>query len=311
MSRDPGEVPFDVLIVDDEAFVRETLALYLEGEGCRIHAASGGEEALALAARVDIEAAIVDIRMPGMDGLTLLSELKRRHPDVEVLMATGFQSLETAVEAMRRGACDYITKPITDLENDLLRFVLRAVERRRLRLRNRELSHGLQRALDELGGVRAQKERGAAALEAIEELGRRTMRATRHEDAIEALIDILPRVAPEAGAVVYLVEAGRPVAVRTLGAPRDPLAVPPLVPPTEAGAPRWVERASESAPGETETWFPLSGAGDLRGWILVTARSAKAVPPAARIAVRALADHFTLTLAALSGASSRSVDTAT
>jgi len=306
VTRDPGEPPFDILVVDDEAFVRETLSLYLEGEGCRVRSAPCGEQALEMVADTEVEAAIVDIRMPGMDGLTLLSELKRRHPDLEVLMATGFQSLETAVEAMRRGACDYITKPITDLGNDLLRPVMRAVERRRLRLRNRELSRGLQRALDELGGLRGLHGRDAAALATIEEFGRRNLRASGPDDAIDSLCELLPRIAPDAAATVFRIEGGRPVPARSIGSTREPLSAPPPLPEAESAAERWIERAAATA--EVETWYPLVASGELRGWLGVLAPDERRSTIAERTALRALADLLALTLAALATQSARSFD---
>ena len=307
MSRNPWELPYEVMIVDDEAFVRETLALYLECEGCRVHSASCGEEALEIPLRVEIEAAIVDIRMPGMDGLTLLTELKRRHPDLEVLMATGFQSLETAIEAMRRGACDYITKPITDLENDLLRFVLRAIERRRLRLRNRELSHGLQRTLQELGGLRGEYERHASALEAIEEFGRRTLQAGCREDLLEALTELLPGVSRLSCAAVFLVESGRVAPVCTIGEPQENLSNPPATPSGDSSD-RWVDRPARGEGSENEQWFPIWGPGEVRGWILVMSHSSEAISVAERTAIRALADQFALSLATLTGSTRNSAN---
>ncbi len=310
MNREQLELPYELLIVDDEEFVREALALYLEGEGCRVHTASCGDEALQVAAREEIEAAIVDIRMPGMDGLTLLSELKRRHPDVEVLMATGFQSLETAVEAMRRGACDYITKPITDLENELLRFVRRAVERRRLRLRNRELSHGLQRAVQELGGLRGEHEAYTATLEAIEEFGRRTLRAACCEDVLEASLELLPGIARFESAVLFLVEAGRPSAVRALGSPPEPLPTPPTI-SLDGDQNRWIERHGTEHQPIDEHWFPLWGTGEFRGWILIFTRSGQSVSTCERAGLRAFADHFALTLASIAGPAPRSIHSPT
>ena len=203
MSPSPRELPFKLMVVDDEEFVRETLALYLESEGCEVATAARGEDAIALLEETEFEAAIVDIRMPGMDGLTLLSELKTRAPDLEVLMSTGFQSLETAVEAMRRGACDYITKPITHLERDLFRFVTRAVERRRLRLSNRELSAGLRRALDDLGGAQGRWERHLGILDALAQFGRRGLAAQTADDLLHATQDLLPVIAPEIEAAFH------------------------------------------------------------------------------------------------------------
>lgn len=307
MSFDSWERPFELLVVDDESFVRETLAIYLEGEGCVVHSAATGERALEIAASEPIETAIVDIRMPGMDGLTLLSEIKRRHPDIEVLMATGFQSLETAVEAMRRGACDYITKPFTDLENDLLRFVVRAVERRRLRLGNRELTHGLQTALQELGGARDDIARGGAALRTLEEFGARVLQLESQEEVLETFLELCPRIAPIESGHVQLREGSQFIPVRTIGSDPAPVPEPPaeedagpgtrvLIVPTVAGG---------TASGH---WCPLWGGARLLGWFLWVPPAGADLAELDRLALRALCDQFAATLAALAGPPTRTVE---
>ena len=114
-----------VLLVDDEAFIRDALELYFESNGFEVSAAASGGEALNIFARQgdDIDLVLLDLVMPGMHGLEVLRELKRADPAVQVIIATGCNSMDNAFEALRLGAMDYITKPILDFEEDLLKTV--------------------------------------------------------------------------------------------------------------------------------------------------------------------------------------------
>lgn len=100
-----------VLVVDDEPGVRGLLDSMLRRAGFDVHLASAAEEALATFRRVDLDVVIADVVMPGMDGVTLLDELLELDANVPVLLMTGFGAIDAAVDAMRRGAADYITKP--------------------------------------------------------------------------------------------------------------------------------------------------------------------------------------------------------
>ena len=102
---------FSILIIDDELSMREFLKILLEKDGHTVKVASDGHTALELAAKSHFDLAISDIRMPGMDGLELLAELKKIQADLPVIMITAFASPEDAVTAMKNGAFDYITKP--------------------------------------------------------------------------------------------------------------------------------------------------------------------------------------------------------
>jgi two-component system response regulator PilR (NtrC family) len=124
----------DILIVDDERSMREFLAIYLRHEGYRIEAAPGGNEAIAALKARRFDVVITDLRMPDVDGLTILAAAKRLHPDVEVIMVTAFSTTETAIAAMKAGAHDYLTKPFKIDEVGLV--VDRAMEKRRLAREN-------------------------------------------------------------------------------------------------------------------------------------------------------------------------------
>jgi two-component system response regulator PilR (NtrC family) len=140
-----------VLVVDDEEIMREILDALLAREGYDVRLAPSGAAALEIAKAVPIDAAVVDVMMPGMDGLSVLEELKRLDEDIAVIMITAFASVETAIAAMKRGAFDYITKPF---KNDEVLVVLRnAVERRRLVAENVALKQNLQERYSRFGSI--------------------------------------------------------------------------------------------------------------------------------------------------------------
>src|SRR5262249_48013320 len=118
VSRDPSHggqrlmaPPVTVLIADDDPVALDLLAEVLSGEGYRVRAASGGEECLRLAAAEPVDLAIVDLRMPGVDGLQVIRRLASVQPGVPVLILTAFATIDTAIEAIREGAYDYLSKP--------------------------------------------------------------------------------------------------------------------------------------------------------------------------------------------------------
>ncbi|MBM4763061.1 sigma-54 dependent transcriptional regulator [Bacillus sp. B15-48] len=107
-----------LLIVDDEKDLLELLVRRLKRKGYDVDSAGTAEEALELVKTVDYDVAIYDIRLPKMDGITLLKETKKLQPDAEILILTGHGTIDTAIEAMKVGAFDYITKPynLSELE---------------------------------------------------------------------------------------------------------------------------------------------------------------------------------------------------
>ena len=119
-----------VLIVDDEEVMREILQTLLEREGCRVSVAVNGEDGLALARAQPFDVAVVDVMMPGLDGISTLDELKKIDEDLPVILITAFASLKNAIVAMKRGAFDYVTKPFKN--DEVLVVVRNAAQRRRL-----------------------------------------------------------------------------------------------------------------------------------------------------------------------------------
>jgi DNA-binding NtrC family response regulator len=132
-----------VLAVDDERGFRENAAEYLEGHGYEVLHAGEAESALERARSRLVDVALVDVLMPGMDGIALLGKLKEISSLTEVIVITGQGSVEAAVEAMRLGAYHYATKPVKLKELELL--VRRAMEKGRLARQNRSFREALQR----------------------------------------------------------------------------------------------------------------------------------------------------------------------
>jgi len=105
------KIPVKLLIVDDEKDFVEMFSLRLSRQGENVHTAYSGEDALNLLDSTPIDVVILDIRMPGMDGIETLKQIKARHPLVEVILLTGHGSTQTAVDGMKSGAFDYLMKP--------------------------------------------------------------------------------------------------------------------------------------------------------------------------------------------------------
>lgn len=131
-----------VLIVDDEASIRYVLTKLVRGMGLEPCAAGSAQEALPLVDGPPLAAALLDVVLPGMSGLDLLERLKQKSPDTEVLIMTSHASVETAIEAIRKGAYDYLHKPF-ELD-EVSAAVERALEKRQLSLRNRQLMTELE-----------------------------------------------------------------------------------------------------------------------------------------------------------------------
>ncbi len=105
------KIPIKILIVDDEKDFVEMFSLRLQQQGEKVSTAYSGKEALKVLENVTIDVVILDIRMPGMDGIETLKQIKNLYPIVEVILLTGHGSTETAVEGMKLGAFDYLMKP--------------------------------------------------------------------------------------------------------------------------------------------------------------------------------------------------------
>jgi DNA-binding NtrC family response regulator len=117
------------MLVDDEERFLSTTAKLLQRKGHQVTTATSGQEALEKLATQDVEVVILDVKMPGMDGLTVLHEIRVRFPLIGVIMLTGHGTIESAVQGMKSGAFDFITKPC-DID-ELLAKAEEAASRRR------------------------------------------------------------------------------------------------------------------------------------------------------------------------------------
>jgi DNA-binding NtrC family response regulator len=127
------KTPASILLVDDDPAFRHVMSGELRRLGFEVATAGSGEDATALLARQERDIVLLDLRLPGMDGLETLGAIRARHPATEVIMLTGHGSIDNAIESVRLGAFDYITKPCP-LDEIQIR-VQRALEQRALRQR--------------------------------------------------------------------------------------------------------------------------------------------------------------------------------
>jgi two-component system nitrogen regulation response regulator NtrX len=142
MSEPDSSFRGTVLVIDDEASIRDSLRMILEYEGYRVSEAASGPQALARVSERPPDAVLLDIKMPEMDGLTVLRKLRERGHDVPVLVVSGHGDIQTAVEATREGAYDFFEKP---LQRDRVLLSLRnAIESQLLKTENRSLKPGLE-----------------------------------------------------------------------------------------------------------------------------------------------------------------------
>jgi DNA-binding NtrC family response regulator len=105
-------VPMKLLLVDDEADFRNTLLKRMKRRDVDVNGVDSGEAAIKWLESHAMDVVILDVRMPGMDGIDTLREIKTRHPLIEVIMLTGHASMEVAIEGMEMGAFDYLMKPM-------------------------------------------------------------------------------------------------------------------------------------------------------------------------------------------------------
>ena len=130
-----------ILVVEDEEKLRRVIELQLASAGFEVDKAAAAEEGLRIVDRADL--VLTDLKLPNMDGLQFLSLIRRQNAQVPVVMMTAFGSVETAVEAMKAGATDFLLKPFS--LDHLMQVVYKALEMRALRDENRKLKEELGR----------------------------------------------------------------------------------------------------------------------------------------------------------------------
>ncbi|MBN1825763.1 MAG: sigma-54-dependent Fis family transcriptional regulator [Candidatus Eisenbacteria bacterium] len=170
-----------VLVIDDEAEIRQSLQKLLTREGYEVHAAADGKEAMSLVRTHRFPVALSDLRLPDVDGLDLLKMLKIASPETEVVMITGYGTVDDAVRAMKDGAYDFIQKPVK--RHLILKSVEKALERRALASENRELR---------------------ARIRSME----RTTSPVSASPSMQKVIEMAEQVAPSAASVLIQGESG-------------------------------------------------------------------------------------------------------
>ncbi|HAN30802.1 MAG TPA: Fis family transcriptional regulator, partial [Myxococcales bacterium] len=171
-----------LLIVDDDLSLRQFLTIFLRKEGHDVEVASNGLRALEVLEKTSFEVVLTDLRMPRMDGLDLLSEIKERGIETQVIVMTAYSSTETALEAMRRGAYDYVIKPF---QLDAVRVVIdKCMEKGSLVRENAQLR------------------------EALKSSGKQTVSLTYCSSAMAEVEGMIARVAPTPSNVLLLGESG-------------------------------------------------------------------------------------------------------
>jgi DNA-binding NtrC family response regulator len=170
-----------ILVIDDEPRLREAVSLLLSRDGHTVELADSGEAGEGLFAKSSFDVVVIDIRLPGIDGIQTLERLRRHDPEVVTVFLTAYGSIKSAVTAMRAGGFDYVTKPFDN--DELLLVINRAVERRQLGQRVQALELEVE---------------GRAAFPGI--IGR--------SDAIRRTLVLLAKVAATDAAVLLLGESG-------------------------------------------------------------------------------------------------------
>ncbi len=140
-----------ILIVDDDPSIRNTLKEVLSRESYQVTTAGSGEEALKIMRETNFDLALLDLKMVGMDGLSLMKEIRKRSPTTGIIMLTGYATLESAIGALRQGAHDYLLKPC---EPETLKNSIREGLKKQWRdMRRRELIDRLEQGVRELSVV--------------------------------------------------------------------------------------------------------------------------------------------------------------
>ena len=185
-----------ILVVDDELRMAGLIRRELEDNGHVVSTAGDGESALSKMEEAEFDLVLTDLRMPGLDGLTLLTRIRERSPQTEVVLMTAYASAQTAVQAMKDGAFDYLIKPFE--MDELLIMVERIGERRRLRLENQQLRRDISGTRQIIAGT---------------------------SEAMKTVMDLVDKVAGQDATVLIQGESGtgKELVVRTIhdGSPRS------------------------------------------------------------------------------------------
>ncbi len=196
MTSDPSRAP-TILAIDDEPVIRENIALYLQDSGFSVIQAENGRQGLEIIETEHPDAILLDLRMPEMDGLEFLDRIHTRAPDIPVIVVSGTGVLQDAIEALRSGAQDFITKPILDMAV-LEHGVRRALERSRLLFENRRYREQLEeeierRTADLLDRTRELEASNHALRSEISQREEAERTLQEREEKFRELADLLPQ----------------------------------------------------------------------------------------------------------------------
>lgn len=227
-----------ILVVDDERFFQELFRDVLGGAGHQVRTASAGDEALKLLAEEHFDLLLTDVVMPGLDGIGLVREAKRRDPDLEAVAVTGHDDVRLAVAAMKAGCADFLTKPVDRAE--LVQIADRALGRVRLR---REHSQLLTENME------------FAKSQALYRQGLQILATLDVERIQDLALSVLARVTDAQGAALWLVDERGQLQLRGYRGLVDRAGLPPRIdpkdpawqPPLQGGAPF---HSPDAEPGE-------------------------------------------------------------
>jgi len=175
-----------ILIVDDEESIRDILCRKLQSQGYDCVVAVDGKDALWKAFMQDFDLVFMDIKMPGMSGMEVLPKMLTDHPDTCVIMVTAVSDIQTAVESMKRGAYDYLTKPFN--LDDLIMRTERALERRRLVQENKQYQLRLELRVKQQAGQIEQYHSDAEKALGREQVALAELEANRQPQSEEATV---------------------------------------------------------------------------------------------------------------------------
>ena len=177
-----------ILITDDDVGTCETLSDIFQEKGYRVVMASRGNEAIEKASQTTFDVALIDIKLPDMDGMELIAVLREMQPDLAMILITGHASLETALRALNEGASAYIIKPL--IMDEVLATIREALEKRRLVIENRSLYEEARRELAERKQVEERVLRKNAILDAINRVLLEALTCESDEEVARTCLDL-------------------------------------------------------------------------------------------------------------------------
>jgi diguanylate cyclase (GGDEF)-like protein len=225
-----------ILVVDDERFFQELFRELLQAAGHQVRAVASGEEALARLSEEHFDVLLTDVVMPGIDGVTLVREAKKRDPDLEAVAITGHDDVRLAVQAMKAGCADFLTKPAD--RDELVQVCERALSRARLRREHSQL------VSENLEFVKSQ---------ALYRQGLQILASLDLERLQDLALSVIARATDAQGAALWIADEKGQLALRGYRGVVDRAALPARIDPKD---PAWAARLARGAPS------PAPGAGD-------------------------------------------------